>query len=140
VGARVYLKLGGWLELPRPETSSETPSEQLGHDTNNTAPLRRRCGCIYSLVVVLAVLDVILVHHGDLTLGRILLPLWCELPSQCVAGVSQRPQRRARPPGQRTRTGLYTYIQEVDLLEELLLVMLELTHCWEWWGREWVGW
>lgn len=33
----------------------------------------------YSLVVVLAVLDVVLVHHGDLALGRILLPLQCEL-------------------------------------------------------------
>ena len=62
-------------------------------------------------MVVLPVLDVIPAHNLDLAQVRILLPL---LPSSV--------------PSRRRCLMLHTYVKEVDLLEELLLVVLELAN------------
>jgi hypothetical protein len=85
-------------------------------------------------MVVLAVLDMIHPHHLGLALGRILLPL--QTDTLAAARTDSGSPSRQWVPSQHCGMQLLssreghpvTYVQEVNLLEQLLLVMLELTH------------
>lgn len=72
----------------------------------------------YSLVIVLSVLNVKTSHHLDFSQRCILLPLHHQHVSQTNAVPMWRGIKVFRS----------THVQEVDLLEQFLLMVFELSH------------